>query len=58
MREPTYNSAIYLRLSRDDELQGGRFVKAFTLISWAFFAIVVIPGFLLSSWKMLSLVFS
>ena len=30
---------------------GGRFVKVFTLISWAFFIIVVIPGFLLSSWR-------
>ena len=30
---------------------GGRFVKIFTLISWAFFIIVVIPGFLLSSWS-------
>ena len=30
--------------------QGGRFVRVFTLISWAFFAIVVIPGLLLSRW--------
>lgn len=31
--------------------QGGRFIKVFTLVSWAFFVIVVIPGFLLSSWS-------
>ena len=30
--------------------QGGRFIKVFTLISWAFFLIVVIPGLLLSAW--------
>ena len=30
--------------------QGGKFIKVFTLISWAFFLIVVIPGLLLSSW--------
>ena len=30
--------------------QGGKFIRVFTLISWAFFLIVVIPGFLLSSW--------
>ena len=29
---------------------GGRFIKTFTLISWAFFLIVVIPGSLLSRW--------
>ena len=29
---------------------GGRFIKTFTLISWAFFAAVVIPGLLLTSW--------
>lgn len=27
---------------------GGKFVKVFTLVSWAFFIIVVIPGYLLS----------
>ena len=31
--------------------QGGRFVKTFTLVSWAFFLIVVIPGWLLSRWN-------
>ena len=30
--------------------RGGRFVKVFTLISWAFFALVVVPGLLLSAW--------
>ncbi|MBR4576729.1 MAG: citrate transporter [Clostridia bacterium] len=30
--------------------QGGRFIRVFTLVSWAFFLIVVIPGFLLSRW--------
>ena len=30
--------------------KGGKFIKVFTLISWAFFLIVVIPGFLLSGW--------
>ena len=30
--------------------QGGKFIKVFTLISWAFFLIVVIPGLLLSAW--------
>ena len=30
--------------------QGRKFIKVFTLISWAFFLIVVIPGLLLSGW--------
>ena len=30
--------------------QGGRFIRVFTGISWAFFLIVVLPGFLLSRW--------
>ncbi len=30
--------------------QGGKFVKVFTLVSWAFFLLVVIPGLLLSAW--------
>jgi hypothetical protein len=30
--------------------QGGKFIKTFTLICWAFFAIVVIPGYLLTGW--------
>ena len=29
---------------------GKKFVKTFTLVSWAFFAIVVVPGLLLSAW--------
>lgn len=31
--------------------RGKDFIKTFTLISWAFFVIVVIPGFLLSGWN-------
>ena len=31
--------------------RGKDFIKTFTLISWAFFLIVVIPGFLLSRWN-------
>ncbi len=42
------NYRIYVR---EYPGQGGRFVKVFTLVSWAFFVIVVIPGFLLSRWK-------
>ena len=41
------NYRIYVRYYPG---RGGQFVKVFTLISWAFFAIVVIPGFLLSHW--------
>ena len=41
------NYRIYVR---EYPGQGGRFVKVFTLVSWAFFAIVVIPGLLLSRW--------
>ena len=43
------NYRIYVR---EYPGQGKSFVKVFTLISWAFFAIVVIPGSLLSAWKM------
>ena len=41
------NYRIYVR-----EYPGGgkAFIKTFTLISWAFFVIVVIPGLLLSAW--------
>lgn len=42
------NYRIYVR---EYPGQGGRFIKVFTLVSWAFFVIVVIPGFLLSSWS-------
>ena len=41
------NYRIYVR---EYPGNGGRFVKTFTLVSWAFFAIVVIPGLLLSRW--------
>lgn len=42
------NYRIYVR---EYPGNGGKFVKVFTLVSWAFFLIVVIPGFLLSGWK-------
>lgn len=41
------NYRIYVR---EFPGKGGQFVKTFTLISWAFFAIVVISGYLLSFW--------
>lgn len=42
------NYRIYVR---EYPGRGGKFVKTFTLVSWAFFIIVVIPGLLLSSWS-------
>ena len=42
------NYRIYVRAYPG---QGGRFIKVFTLISWAFFIMVVVPGLLLSSWS-------
>lgn len=45
------NYRIYVR---EYPGQGGRFVKTFTLVSWAFFMIVVIPGLLLSGWDFFS----
>ena len=42
------NYRIYVR---EYPQNGGKFVKVFTLVSWAFFLIVVIPGLLLSRWK-------
>ena len=42
------NYRIYVR---EYPGQGGKFVKTFTLVSWAFFLIVVIPGLLLSQWS-------
>ena len=45
------NYRIYVR---EYPKSGGKFVKTFTLISWAFFAIVVIPGLLLSRWDFFS----
>ncbi len=41
------NYRIYVR---EYPGKGGRFILVFTLVSWAFFALVVIPGFLLSGW--------
>ena len=44
-------SVINYRLYvRDYPGRGGAFIKTFTLISWAFFIIVVIPGYILSFW--------
>lgn len=43
------NYRIYVR---EYPGQGKKFIKVFTLISWTFFIIVVIPGFLLTSWEM------
>ncbi len=42
------NYRIYVR---EYPGQGLKFVKVFTLVSWAFFVIVVIPGYLLSKWN-------
>ncbi len=42
------NYRIYVR---EYPGKGLKFIKTFTLVSLAFFAIVVIPGYLLSSWK-------
>lgn len=42
------NYRIYVR---EYPGRGGRFIKTFTLVSWAFFLIVVIPGLLLSRWS-------
>ena len=42
------NYRIYVR---EYPKNGGKFIKVFTLISWAFFIIVVIPGYLLSRWE-------
>lgn len=41
------NYRIYVR---EYPGRGKQFIKTFTLVSWAFFAIVVAPGYLLSSW--------
>ena len=42
------NYRIYVRAYPGN---GGKFVRVFTLVSWAFFLLVVIPGWLLSRWK-------
>lgn len=41
------NYRIYVR---EYPGRGKSFIKTFTLVSWAFFAIVAVPGYLLSSW--------
>ena len=41
------NYRLYVREYPD---KGWPFIRTFTLISWAFFIIVVIPGYLLSGW--------
>ena len=43
------NYRIYVR---EYPGRGGQFIRSFTLISLAFFALVVIPGWLLSHWPM------
>ena len=43
------NYRIYVR---EYPGQGGAFIKVFTLTSLAFFALVVIPGYLLGAWPM------
>ena len=45
------NYRIYVR---EYPQNGGRFLKVLTLVSWAFFALVVIPGYLLCSWNFFS----
>ena len=42
------NYRIYVR---EYPGNGKKFLKTFTLISWAFFAVVVIPGWLLCRWR-------
>lgn len=42
------NYRIYVREYPEN---GFKFIKVFTLISWAFFIIVVIPGYLLTKWS-------
>ena len=42
------NYRIYVR---EYPQNGRKFIKVFTLVSWAFFLIVVIPGLLLSRWR-------
>ena len=42
------NYRIYVR---EYPGQGKKFLKVFTLVSWAFFAIVVVPGYFLTRWS-------
>ena len=44
------NYRIYVREYPEN---GKKFVKVFTLVSWAFFVIVVLPGYLLCGWRFL-----
>ena len=41
------NYRIYVR---EYPGRGKNFIKTFTLVSWVFFAVVAVPGYLLSSW--------
>ncbi len=41
------NYRIYVR---EYPGKGKAFIKTFTLVSWAFLAVVIVPGYLLSSW--------
>ena len=45
------NYRIYVRAYPG---RGGAFIRTFTLISWAFFLIVALPGYLLSGWSFFS----
>ena len=48
-------SVINLRLYvREYPGKGAAFIKTFTLVSWAFFLIVVLPGYFLSKWSFFS----
>ena len=42
------NYRIYVREYPEN---GKKFIKVFTLVSWAFFVIVVLPGYLLCGWR-------
>ena len=42
------NYRIYVREYPEN---GGKFLRVFTLISWAFFALVALPGFFLCRWR-------
>lgn len=44
------NYRIYVREYPEN---GKKFIKVFTLVSWAFFIIVVLPGYLLCGWRFL-----
>lgn len=44
------NYRIYVREYPEN---GKKFIKVFTLVSWAFFVIVVLPGYLLCGWRFL-----